>query len=520
MLKSGVRLGLWTAKRPAVAKIYLARDPGSGLRCYARLLREEAHVGGQWVPSDGGASFEVDDPATGRRVARVADCGVVEATRAVEAAHTAFHTWKKTTAKERGALLKRWYEVILQNRQELAQLITAESGKPQQESLGEVSYGAAFLEWFGEEARRAYGQIIPSAAPDRRMFSMYQPVGVAAMITPWNFPVAMITRKVGAALAAGCTAVVKPAEDTPLSALALAQLAVEAGLPPGVLNVVPCSRANVAAVGELLCTHPSVSKISFTGSTATGKVLMAHAVGTVKRVSMELGGHAPFIVFESADLDAAVRGLLSSKFRFSGQTCVCPNRMLVQESVHDAFVSRLAHAVSTQLRVGPGADTGNTLGPLINEHALEKVERHVVDAVSQGARVVVGGARHALGGSFFQPTVLADVTPNMLCAREETFGPLAPIIKFKTEEEAIALANSTAMGLAGYFFSRDVAQVWRVSEALEVGMVGANEGLLSAVEAPFGGIKQSGLGREGAQQGMLEYMHVKYVCLGGLGGRL
>ncbi|EOB04583.1 Succinate-semialdehyde dehydrogenase, mitochondrial, partial [Anas platyrhynchos] len=408
-------------------------------------------------------------------------------------------------------------------------------GKPLKEAQGEILYSASFLEWFAEEARRVYGDVIPASAKDRRILVLKQPVGVAAIITPWNFPSAMITRKVGAALAAGCTVVVKPAEDTPLSALALGeglfliqnalimqilflllQLANQAGIPAGVYNVVPCSRQQAAAVGEVLCTDPLVAKISFTGSTETGKILLKHAAGTVKRVSMELGGHAPFIVFDSADVDRAVAGALASKFRNSGQTCVCTNRFLVQKGIHDKFVEKFAKAIRSELRVGNGFDANTTQGPLINEKAVEKVEKHINDAVSQGASIVTGGKRHSLGKNFFEPTLLSNVTTKMLCTQEETFGPLAPVIKFETEEEAIAIANAANVGLAGYFYSQDPAQIWRVAEQLEVGMVGVNEGIVSSVESPFGGVKQSGLGREGSKYGIDEYLEIKYVCFGGL----
>uniref|UniRef100_A0A7M4E7Z6 Succinate-semialdehyde dehydrogenase n=1 Tax=Crocodylus porosus TaxID=8502 RepID=A0A7M4E7Z6_CROPO len=405
---------------------------------------------------------------------------------------------------------------LLQVNQEQINYVFITSGKPLKEAQGEILYSASFLEWFAEEARRVYGDIIPPAAKGRRILVLKQPVGVATIITPWNFPSAMITRKVGAALAAGCTVVVKPAEDTPLSALALAELANQAGIPAGVFNVVPCSRQQTPAVGEALCTDPLVAKISFTGSTATGKLLLHYAADTVKRVSMELGGHAPFIVFDSANVDQAVAGALASKYRNSGQTCVCTNRFLVQKGIHDTFVEKFAKAIERELHVGNGFDERTTQGPLINEKAVEKVERHISDAVAQGASIVTGGKRHSLGKNFFEPTLLSNVTTNMLCTREETFGPVAPVIKFDTEAEAVAIANSANVGLAGYFYSQDPGQIWRVAEQLEVGMVGVNEGLLSAVECPFGGVKQSGLGREGSKYGIDEYLEVKYVCFGGL----
>ncbi|XP_061449454.1 succinate-semialdehyde dehydrogenase, mitochondrial isoform X2 [Rhineura floridana] len=478
------------------------------------LMRTGGFVGGRWVQS--AAVFPVRDPASGAELSRVADCGVAEAQAAVRAAYEAGVAWSGVSAKERAALLRKWYNLMIENKDDLARIITAENGKPLKEAQGEILYSASFLEWFAEEARRIYGDIIPSSTKDRRVLVLKQPVGVAAIITPWNFPSAMITRKVGAALAAGCTVVVKPAEDTPLSALALAELANQAGIPAGVYNVIPCSRQQAAAVGEVLCTDPLVAKISFTGSTATGKILLRHAAGTVKRVSMELGGHAPFIVFDSADVDRAVAGALASKYRNSGQTCVCTNRFLVQRGIHDAFVEKFARAIKTELHIGNGFDEGTTQGPLINEKAVEKVERHIDDAVSQGASIVTGGKRHSYGKNFFEPTLLSNVTTGMLCTQEETFGPLAPVIKFDTEEEALAIANAANVGLAGYFYSRDPAQIWRVAEQLEVGMVGVNEGIVSAVECPFGGIKQSGLGREGSKYGIDEYLEIKYVCFGGL----
>ncbi|XP_064561235.1 succinate-semialdehyde dehydrogenase, mitochondrial [Zonotrichia leucophrys gambelii] len=480
----------------------------------AALVRRGGLVGGRWVET--AAAFPVQDPASGEELGRVSDCGAAEARAAVRAAHEAGAAWGRLPAKERSARLRRWYELMMENKEELARIITAENGKPLREAQGEITYSASFLEWFAEEARRIYGDVIPASAKDRRVLVLKQPVGVAAIITPWNFPSAMITRKVGAALAAGCTVVVKPAEDTPLSALALGELANQAGIPAGVYNVVPCSRQQTAAVGEVLCTDPLVSKISFTGSTATGKILLKHAAGTVKRVSMELGGHAPFIVFDSANVDRAVAGALASKYRNSGQTCVCTNRFLVQKGIHDEFVEKFAKAIDKELHVGNGFDAKTTQGPLINEKAVEKVEKHIKDAVSQGASVVTGGKRHSLGKNFFEPTLLTNVTTKMLCTQEETFGPLAPVIKFDTEAEAVAIANAANVGLAGYFYSQDPAQIWRVAEQLEVGMVGVNEGIISSPECPFGGVKESGLGREGSKYGIDEYLEIKYVCFGGL----
>uniref|UniRef100_A0A9J7X8D0 Succinate-semialdehyde dehydrogenase, mitochondrial n=2 Tax=Cyprinus carpio TaxID=7962 RepID=A0A9J7X8D0_CYPCA len=450
----------------------------------AQLLRTQAFIEGRWVSA--ASTFPVLDPATGEEIAKVSDCGTKEAQDAVNAAYKAFHLWKNHTAK----------------------------GKPMKESIGEMTYSASFLEWFSEEARRVYGDIVAPPAKDRKILLLKQPVGVASIITPWNFPSAMITRKVGAALAAGCTVVVKPAEDTPLSALALAELSVQAGIPPGVFNVVPCSREKTPAVGELLCTDPLVAKISFTGSTATGKILLRHAAGTVKRVSMELGGHAPFIVFDSADVDKAVAGAMVSKFRNSGQTCVCSNRFLVQSGIHDAFMEKLAKAMDAELKLGHGSEPTTTQGPLINTRAAEKLENQIADAVAQGAVIVRGGKR--LEGSFMQPTLLSSVKTDMLCMQEESFGPLIPVVKFNTEQEALAIANASPVGLAGYFYSRDISQIWRVAEQMEVGMVGVNEGLISTTEASFGGIKQSGMGREGSKYGIDEYLEIKYMCLGGL----
>ncbi|KAM9782954.1 LOW QUALITY PROTEIN: succinate-semialdehyde dehydrogenase, mitochondrial [Neosynchiropus ocellatus] len=508
------------------------------------LLRTQGYWDGRWVSA--ASVFPVLDPATGQELARVSDCGPVEAKQAVDAAYRAFQSWKQTTAKERSVLLRKWFDLMNVHKEDLARLITFECGKPLQEARGEIAYSASFLEWFSEEARRVYGDIVPSAAKDRKIFLLKQPVGVASIITPWNFPSAMITRKIGAALAAGCTVVIKPAEDTPLSALALAevsrysltltndssseagvlmskseleiiksvQLAEQAGIPAGVVNVVPCSREKTPAVGNVLCTDPLVAKISFTGSTATGKLLLRLAADTVKKASMELGGHAAFIVFDSADLDRAVGGAMASKFRNSGQTCVCSNRFLVQSSIYDTFMEKLAQKMDAELRLGHGSEPETTQGPLINTRAAEKVAHQISDAVSHGARVLRGGKR--LDGSFMEPTLLADVTADMLCMKEETFGPLVPVVRFNTEEEAVAIANASNVGLAGYFYSQDVGQIWRVAEALEVGIVGVNEGLLSCPEATFGGVKQSGLGREGSKYGIEEYLEVKYMCLGAL----
>lgn len=475
------------------------------------LLCERAYVGGEWLA--GATTFEVHDPATGALLARVADLGAAETEQAVLAAEPAGAAWAARTAKERAVVLRRWYELIMAAQEDLALLMTSEQGKPLAESRGEVAYGASFIEWFAEEGKRAYGEVIPTNVAGRRLLALRQPVGVVAAITPWNFPIAMLTRKAGPALAAGCAFVVKPAAETPLCALALAVLAERAGVPAGVFNVVPSSRAN--EVGLVLTQHPVVRKFSFTGSTAVGKLLMAQCASTVKRVSLELGGNAPFLVFEDADLDAAVAGAVASRYRNAGQTCVCANRFLVQASVAKAFTARLAAAVSG-LVVGDGRAADVVQGPLISERAVAKVERLIGEAKAQGARVVVGGARHSLGGTFFAPTVMADVTPQMAIAQEEIFGPVSTVLTFADEAEAVRLANSTPYGLAAYAYTKDLARAWRVAEALEFGMVGINEGVISTEVAPFGGVKESGVGREGARQGIEEYLEVKYVAMGGL----
>lgn len=474
------------------------------------LLRQACLIGGEWV--EGETVVEVNNPSTGEIIGTVPNFGATEARRAVAAAGAALPAWRARTARDRAAVLRRWYELILENREALARIMTAEQGKPLAEALGEVVYGASFIEWFAEEAKRVYGDVIPSPWSDRRIIAVRQPVGVVAAITPWNFPIAMITRKVGPALAAGCTVVAKPASATPFSALAIAALAERAGVPAGVLNVVTGS---ARAIGGELTANPEVRKISFTGSTEIGKVLMRQSADTVKKMSMELGGNAPFIVFDDADIEAAVDGAIASKYRNTGQTCVCTNRILAQSGVHDAFVARLAERVA-QLVVADGFAEGAQQGPLIDMAAVEKVEEHIADALSKGATVAVGGGRHALGGTFFQPTVLTGVTPQMTVAREETFGPLAPVFRFETEAEAIALANDTEFGLAAYFYSRDIGRIWRVAEALEYGMVGINEGIISTEVAPFGGIKESGVGREGSRYGIEEYVEIKYMCMGGL----
>ncbi|MSO30888.1 MAG: NAD-dependent succinate-semialdehyde dehydrogenase [Acidobacteria bacterium] len=476
------------------------------------LFREACVIDGRWVPISGVSAIAVDDPATGEQIGRVPRLGRADVAAAIAAADAALPQWRRRTAKARAVILRRWFDLIMSHQEDLATLLTTEQGKPLAEARAEVAYGAGFIEWFAEEAKRAYGDTIPSHAEDKRIVVIKQPVGVVGCITPWNFPIAMITRKVGPALAAGCTAVVKPASQTPFSALALAVLAEQAGVPRGVLNVVTGSAAEI---GAELTSNPTVRKISFTGSTAIGKLLMAQCAGTVKRVSLELGGNAPFIVFDDADLDAAVEGAMVSKYRNTGQTCVCANRFLVQAGVYDAFADRLAQAVD-RLTVGPGLEPGSTQGPLIDMAAVEKVESHVRDAVAKGATVLRGGHRHPSGGRFFQPTILTDVTPAMDLSREETFGPVAPLFRFDTEEEAVSLANATEFGLAAYFYGRDIGRVWRVAEALEYGMVGVNTGLISTEVAPFGGVKESGIGREGSKYGIEEYLDVKYLCLGDL----
>lgn len=477
------------------------------------LLRTQAFIGGEWVDADDGATFAVTNPADLSPICNVASVGAVETERAIAAAEAALPAWRDKTAKERSALLRKWFELMMANQEDLARLLSWEQGKPLTESRGEIAYGASFIEWFAEEAKRIYGDVIPHDKQGRRLVVIKQPIGVVAAITPWNFPNAMITRKAGPALAAGCTIVIKPASETPLSALALAELASRAGIPAGVVNVVT---GNARAIGGELTRNPSVRKLSFTGSTGIGKMLMAQCADTMKKVSMELGGNAPFIVFDDANLDAAVAGAMASKYRNSGQTCVCTNRILVQDGVYDEFAKRLVAAVNA-LKVAPAHEAGAEQGPLINAKAVAKVEEHIADAVAKGAKVLAGGKPHALGGSFFEPTVLGEVTPAMLVARDETFGPLAPIFRFKTEAEAIAMANDTEFGLASYVYTRDLGRAWRVSEALEYGMVGVNEGIISTEIAPFGGIKESGTGREGSKYGIDDYVEMKYMCLG-IGG--
>jgi succinate-semialdehyde dehydrogenase/glutarate-semialdehyde dehydrogenase len=479
----------------------------------AQLLRQQCYIDGAWVDATGGERQSVTNPATGQTLAHVPTMGAADTKRAIDAAARAFGPWSRLTAKERGGKLRRWFELMMANQDDLATLMTAEQGKPLTESKGEIAYAASFIEWFAEEAKRVYGDVIPGHNADKRILVLRQPIGVVAAITPWNFPAAMITRKAGAALAAGCTFVCKPASQTPLSALALAEMAARAGIPAGVFNVLT---GNAGAIGGEMTSNPIVRKITFTGSTAIGKQLMAQSSGTLKKLSLELGGNAPFLVFDDADLDSAVQGAIASKYRNTGQTCVCANRLFIQDGVYDEFTKRLVTAVKA-LRVGDGLKGATDQGPLIDAKALAKVEEHVADALAKGAHIATGGKRHALGGTFYEPTVITNTKANMLLAHEETFGPVAPLFRFKTEQEALAMANATEFGLAGYFYTRDLARAWRVSEGLECGMIGVNTGLISTEVAPFGGIKESGFGREGSRYGILDYTEIKYVCIGGIG---
>jgi len=478
----------------------------------SRLFREACYIDGTWVPAAGNSTISVDNPATGEILGTVPNFGSPETRKAILAAQEAFPAWSKKTAKERAIVLRRWFDLMMENQEDLARLMTLEQGKPLAESKGEVAYAASFFEWFGEEAKRVYGDTIPGHQSDKRILVIKQPIGVVACITPWNFPLAMITRKAAPAIGAGCTVVLKPAEQTPFSALALAELAERAGVPKGVFNVITGAPKEI---GGELTSNPMIRKVSFTGSTEVGKLLMRQCAGTVKKLSLELGGNAPFIVFDDADLEAAVEGAVTSKYRNTGQTCVCANRLLVQEKIYDAFAEKFAAAVKA-LKPAPGLEPGATQGPLIDDAAVAKVESHIKDAQEKGAKVLLGGKKHSLGGRFFEPTILTEVTPAMAVAREETFGPVAPLFRFKTEAEAIALANNTEFGLASYFYGKDMARIWRVAEALEYGIVGINTGIISTEVAPFGGIKESGIGREGSKYGMEDYLELKYLCIGGV----
>ncbi len=473
------------------------------------LFKTDGLINGQWIA--GSSRFDVMDPATGHKLADVANLGTADAEAAITGANAAWPAWRSKTAKERSIILRKWFDLLMANQEDLGRIMTAEQGKPFAEAKGEVAYGASFVEWFAEEAKRINGETLPQFDNNRRLMVLRQPIGVCAAITPWNFPLAMITRKVAPALAAGCPVIIKPAELTPLTALAVAELAIRAGIPAGVLNMLSADSANSIAIGKVLCASDVVRHISFTGSTEVGRILMAQSAPTVKKLSLELGGNAPFIVFEDADIDSAVEGAFASKYRNAGQTCVCSNRLYVQEGVYDEFVEKFAAKVRTA-KVGNGFEDGVNQGPLIEEAAMEKVQRHVDDAVAKGGRVLVGGKR--LAGQFFEPTVVADATADMLCAREETFGPFAPVFKFRTEQEAVDAANATEFGLASYFYSRDVGRIFRVAEALEYGMVGINVGIIATEHVPFGGVKQSGLGREGSHHGIDDYVELKYLCVG------
>jgi succinate-semialdehyde dehydrogenase/glutarate-semialdehyde dehydrogenase len=476
------------------------------------LFRQQCYIDGQWLDADSRLTIDVTNPATGEVLGTIPNMGGAETRRAIEAANAAWPAWRKKTAKERANILRKWFNLMMENQDDLAVIMTAEQGKPLAEAKGEVAYGASFVEWFAEEGKRIYGDTIPQHQPDKRIVVIKEPVGVVAAITPWNFPNAMITRKCAPALAAGCPVVIKPATQTPLSAFALAELAQRAGIPAGVLNIVT---GRASEIGGEMTSNPIVRKLSFTGSTEIGKLLMQQCAATVKKMSMELGGNAPFIVFDDADIDAAVEGAIVSKYRNTGQTCVCANRLLIQDGVYDEFVAKLAVAVK-KLTVGDGLKGETQQGPLIDKNAVAKVEEHIADAVSKGARIVAGGKRHALGGTFFEPTIIADVTPQMKVAREETFGPVAPVFRFKTEEDAIRMANDTEFGLAAYFYSRDIGRVWRVAEQVEYGIVGINTGIISTEVAPFGGMKESGIGREGSKYGIDEFLEIKYLCMGGI----
>jgi succinate-semialdehyde dehydrogenase/glutarate-semialdehyde dehydrogenase len=478
------------------------------------LYKTQSYINGQWTKSANGSTFAVDNPADGSIISQVENLGPAEAQLAIEAADKALKAWRARTGKDRAKLLRNWFDLILANAEDLAQIMTLEQGKPIAESRGEIVYGASFVEWFAEQAKRVNGDVLASPSANR-MLVLREPIGVCAAITPWNFPNAMITRKISPALAAGCTVILKPAEQTPLSALALAELAHRAGIPAGVINIIAADSEQSIAIGKVLCASPIVKKVTFTGSTAVGRILMQQSAPTIKKLSFELGGHAPFIVFDDADIDAAVEGAMISKYRNGGQTCVCANRFYVQDGVYDSFVEKLTAKVNA-LQVGVGTADNVNQGPLIDEAAVAKVQEHTKDAISKGAKVITGGHPHSLGGRFFEPTIISDVTEDMLCMREETFGPLAPIVKFSDENHVVELANNTEYGLASYFYSRDIGRIFRVAEALEYGMVGVNTGLISNEVAPFGGVKQSGLGREGSVYGMDDFLELKYVCLGGI----
>ena len=478
----------------------------------SKLFRQQCYINGAWTDADSGESIDVTNPATGEKLGTVPKMGAAETKRAIEAANAAWPAWRAKTAKERAQILRKWFELMMASQDDLSTLMTAEQGKPLAEAKGEVAYAASFIEWFGEEGKRAYGDTIPQHGADKRIVVIKEPVGVVAAITPWNFPAAMITRKAGPALAAGCPIVIKPATETPFSALAMAELAERAGVPKGIVNVIT---GTAREIGGEMTGNPIVRKLTFTGSTEVGKILMKQCAGTVKKVSMELGGNAPFIVFDDADLDAAVAGAMASKYRNTGQTCVCANRIYVQAGVYDDFVARLSKAVLA-MKVGDGLQGETQQGPLINMAAVEKVEEHLADATSKGAKIAVGGKRHSLGGTFFEPTIVTEVTQDMKVAKEETFGPLAPIFRFNTDEEAIQWANDTEFGLAAYFYSRDIGRVWKTAEALEYGIVGINEGIISTEVAPFGGMKESGVGREGSKYGIDDYLETKYLCMGGI----
>jgi len=476
------------------------------------LFRQQCYIDGKWVDAESRATISVNNPADNSILGTVPKMGATETRRAIEAADRALPAWRAKTAKERAGILRKWFNLMMENQEDLAQLMTAEQGKPLTESRGEIAYSGSFIEWFAEEGKRIYGDTIPPHGADKRIIVLKQPIGVCVAITPWNFPSAMLTRKAGPALAAGCTMVLKPASQTPYSALALCELAERAGVPKGVLS---CVTGSAQEIGGEMTSNPTVRKLSFTGSTEIGKVLMAQCAGTVKKLSLELGGNAPFIVFDDADIDMAVKGAMASKYRNAGQTCVCANRILVQDGVYDAFARKLADSVAS-MKVGPGTETGTVIGPLIDMKAVEKVEDHIADAVKKGAKLVVGGKRHKLGGSFFEPTVLTEVNTQMKVTREETFGPVAPLFRFSTDQQAIDMANDTVFGLAAYFYSRDIGRIWRAAEALEYGIVGINEGIISTEVAPFGGVKESGIGREGSKYGIEEYLEVKYLCMGGI----